>query len=606
MSSISNGGRAECPGRSASGWAKCRWLAQASLLSGMPLHCPPIEPPTDSCGSGSCGIELEAPSAGPGSDQLTLRWSAAGPLDVFEVLLQPSEAEPYAPVAALVQGSSALIARGPAWRFDWPSVRVKVRGCAGVECVESNEQPLTQALLHGLAEVLDDPGNVGLFSINIALSAEGNTLAVASSNDSRPGASPPFEAAVYVFQRGEDGRWQLELRSALERYNTGALRLSADGSTLVAGAPDDRSSCLGVSVTRESCSLGSEEPLSGAVYVFARDGAHQWRQQAFIKSDQLLGDLFLGTFGAGLDVVLSADGSWLSVGSERLRVSHELAADFYTRDASGTWHHDSGLTSAELGTTDLVQTPVPELMLTVTPPIALSADGRAFASRVSGVVYAPEVEVPSSFDAVRVFRRDDAGWHIEADIRSPLGEYWPDYGDEGDNFGASLAFDEDGSTLAVGAPQDSSDATGPEGAYASGGVYVFELDGSGWREQAFVKAASVVARDAVGRNVALSADGSVLLAQARGQSARAPGVFRGFTEESIVQSPDDFWGAAGYVFERTTDGWIHRAALLPPAPGLLTSDFASMAMSADGRRVALGSIPYGPDAATPVRSVFVF
>jgi hypothetical protein len=446
---------------------------------------------------------------------------------------------------------------------------------------------------------------VGLFSIDIALSAQGDTLAVASTNDSRPGASPPFEAAVYVFQRGDDGRWQLELRSGLERYNTGALRLSADGSTLVVGAPDDQSSCSGVSVTRESCTASSELPLFGAVYVFARDAAHQWRQQAFIKSEQPLGDLYLGTFGAGSDVVLSADGSWLGVGSERLRVGHDLDADFYTRDAGGTWHHDSRLTSAELGTTDLQQTPLAELVLTVTPPLALSGDGRAFVSRVSGLVYSPDLEDPSAFDGVRVFRRDDEGWHVEADIRSPRGAWSPYYGDEGDNFGASTALDDDGSTLAVGAPLDSSDAAGAD-AYASGGVYVFERDGSEWREQAFIKPASVAARDEVGQSVALSADGRVLLAQAHGKAARAPGVYRGFTEASVVQSPDDSWGSAGYVFERTTGGWIHRAALIPPAPGLLTSVFASLAMSADGRRVALGSIPYGPDASTPVRSVFIY
>ena len=607
-SSISNGSPAACLRRSASGWMKCRWLAQVSLLSAVPLHCPPIEPPTESCrdaASGSCRVVLEAPSASPGSDQLTVRWTAAGPLDRFEVLLQPSEAEPFTPVPAVVQGNSALMTRGPAWRLDWPSARVKIRGCARVECVESNEQPLADALLNGIAEVFDDPQNVGLFSIDIALSARGDTLAVASTNDSRPGASPPFEAAVYVFQRGDDGRWQLELRSGLERYNTGALRLSADGSTLVAGAPDDRSLCSGVSVTRESCTPSSETPLSGAVYVFARDSAHQWRQQAFIKSEQPLGDLNLGTFGAGADVVLSADGSWLSIGSERLRVGHYLDADFFTRDAAGTWHHDSRLTSAELGTTDLEQTPFPELVLTVTPPVALSADGRAFVSRVSGLVYAPDFEDPSAFDGVRVFRRDDAGWHMEADIHSPLGAWWPFYGDEGDNFGASTALDDDGSTLAVGAPLSSPDAAGAD-VYASGGVYVFERDGSGWREQAFLEPASVAARDEVGQSVALSADGRVLLAQARGKAARAPGVLRGFTEESLVQNPDDSWGSAGYVFERTEGGWINRAALIPPAPGLLTSVFASMAMSADGRRVALGAIPYGPDASTPVRSVFVY
>ncbi len=612
MSSISSGlaGRERLV-RYAPRWMKGGWLAHASLLAGVPARCPSIEPdPVESCGSaggGSCNIELAPPSASPGSQYVTLRWSVAGPLDAFEVLVQASEGEPYAPVAAAVQRDSATLDRGPAWRLDWPSARVKVRGCAGVSCVESNEQPLAGVLQSSIAEVLADPGNMGLFSINIALSAEGNTLAVASSYDQPPAAAPELGAAVYVFQRGEDGRWRREMRAELERYNTGALLLSADGGTLVAGAPDDRSTCPGVSLTRESCVPGDVALLSGAVYIFARDGEREWRQQAFIKSELPLADLFLGTFGAGLDVVLSQDGSWLGVGSERSRGEQALDVDFYARDADGAWRHDSRLTSAELGTTDLAQA-FPETQLIVTPPLALSGDRQAFASRVSGLIYPPDAEEPFAFDGVRVFRRNEIGWHLEADIRSPLGTRLPYRGEDGDGFGTSPVLDHDGRTLAVGAPLDHADATGSASAetYASGAVYVFERDDAGeWRQQAFLKAASVAARDEVGQRLALSADGRVLLAKAHGKAARAPGVRRAFIEEGLVPVPDDSWGASAYVFERGEEGWTHRAALIPPAPGLLDFGFSSIAMSADGRRIALGAIPYGPEPVL-ARSVFLY
>ena len=58
--------------------------------------------------------------------------------------------------------------------------------------------------------------------------------------------------------------------------------------------------------------------------------------------------------------------------------------------------------------------------------------------------------------------------------------------EDGDQFGSALALSRDGSTLAVGAPMESSSATGingrqaDESAYSSGAVYVFTRTANGW------------------------------------------------------------------------------------------------------------------------------
>src|SRR6185295_13736281 len=65
---------------------------------------------------------------------------------------------------------------------------------------------------------------------------------------------------------------------------------------------------------------------------------------------------------------------------------------------------------------------------------------------------------------------------------------------EGDQFGYSLALSRDGNTLAVGAPLESSSATGINGkqsddsAFSSGAVYVYARAGNAWSQQAYVKA----------------------------------------------------------------------------------------------------------------------
>src|SRR3981081_3474026 len=67
---------------------------------------------------------------------------------------------------------------------------------------------------------------------------------------------------------------------------------------------------------------------------------------------------------------------------------------------------------------------------------------------------------------------------------------------EEDKFGDIVALSGDGNTLAVGAPLESSAAKGINGKGAndpgqsSGAVYVYARNGTGWAEQAYIKASN--------------------------------------------------------------------------------------------------------------------
>src|SRR5688572_24260362 len=139
------------------------------------------------------------------------------------------------------------------------------------------------------------------FGISVALSADGNTLAVgAYFEDSSAGG-------VYVFGRSGCA-WSQQ--AYVKASNAGAgdafgvsVALSADGNTLAVGAYFEDSGTPGVNSTPDEAAFSS-----GAAYVFSRSGG-VWSQQAYVKASNTgAGDLF------GVSVALSADGNTLAVG----------------------------------------------------------------------------------------------------------------------------------------------------------------------------------------------------------------------------------------------------------------------------------------------------
>src|SRR5262249_35134640 len=115
--------------------------------------------------------------------------------------------------------------------------------------------------------------------------------------------------AVYVFTRTPSS-WSQE--AYVKASNPGAgdafgfcVALSADGSTLAAGASGEDSVATGINGNQADNSASN----AGAGYAFARNGT-RWSQQAYVKASSTeAGDSF------GASVALSADGAVLAVGA---------------------------------------------------------------------------------------------------------------------------------------------------------------------------------------------------------------------------------------------------------------------------------------------------
>jgi hypothetical protein len=353
-----------------------------------------------------------------------------------------------------------------------------------------------------------------LFGYSVALSGDGNTLAVgayqeASSTTGVNGDQSDNAAfrsgAVYVFTRS-DGTWTQQAyvkasnTQAADSFGT-SVALDRDGNTLAVGAVLEASSATGINGNQADNSAVS----AGAVYLYSRNGA-TWSQQAYVKASNT--DAF-DYFGNA--VALSGDGNTLAVGaygeSSSARgidgdqtdnsASGSGAVYVYVR-SSGSWSQQAYVKKFD---TLLGQ-------YFGFNGIALSGNGDTLAvgDHLARIVY--------------VYTRSVGIWTTQTHINT-LGF---------DDFGYALALSADGATLAVGARYESSSATGINGNQAdnsadlAGAAYVFTRTGDIWVQQAYVKAPNTDADDQFGSDVAISGDGNTLAVGAFGEASRATGI----------------------------------------------------------------------------------
>jgi hypothetical protein len=330
-----------------------------------------------------------------------------------------------------------------------------------------------------------------------------------------------------------------------------SLALSADGQTLAVGAPGN----------------GALNGNSGAVYVYTRDGI-TWRQQARLEAPSpQLGDYF------GYSVALSTNGDTLAIGAPHDSgvASVSGAAFVFTRNG-GVWGLPKILRGLNTGVGDLFGISV-----------ALSGDGNTLAvgaeneSGSATGINGPDDDNRAQSGAAYVFVRNGNAWSQQAYAKASNTQAFA-------FFGRRLALSTDGRTLAVGAPGESSVVT------FSGAVYVFVHDGTTWGEQGYVKASNADAFTRYGEAVALSADGGVLAVGSAVESSSATGI--GGDENNFAASAS----GAAYVYARHGVTWSQQAYV--KASNTQDDDLfgTSVALSADGRTLAVGAIGEDSDA----------
>jgi hypothetical protein len=387
---------------------------------------------------------------------------------------------------------------------------------------------------------------VAMSETTLAVSAQIEASGATGIDGDQDDDSVPSAGAVYVFSRGEESVWSQQ--AYVKASNTGGdlfgSSIALSGDTLAVGAPDEDGSTV-----EQNDDLAFN---SGAVYVFARDAGGAWSQQAYVKASNIDDlDLFgtsVALSGDTLAVGATGEASGATgVGGDQSDESEGRSGAVYvfTRNAGGNWFPQAYIKASNTETLDEFGTSV-----------ALSGDtlavGARFEDSASAGVNGDQLNNDAdSSGAVYVFTRDGGTWSQQAYIKASN----PDAEDQ---FGTSLALS--GDTLVVGAPFESSSASGINGteddnsAINAGAAYVFERDAGGnWSQTAYLKASNADPADEFGYSVALEGDDLVV------------GAFlEDINATGVNPDPSDNTGTASgaaYLFTRNGDGWSQEAYL---------------------------------------------
>ncbi len=158
----------------------------------------------------------------------------------------------------------------------------------------------------------------------------------------------------------------------------------------------------------------------------------------------------------------------------------------------------------------------------------------------------------------------------------------------GDAFGNTLYLSGDGNTLAVGAKEEDSNATGIGGdqtnnlANGSGAVYMFSRSGFTWSQQAYIKASNTTRNDQFGNAVSLSDDGNVLAVSATLEDGIGTGTY---------SDQADGVGNSGavYVFGRNGSSWEQKAYIKANNSEAFDQFGTAVSLSSDGQTLAVGA-----------------
>jgi hypothetical protein len=301
------------------------------------------------------------------------------------------------------------------------------------------------------------------FGYSLALSADGNTLAVGAIgedsnatgiNGDQADNSAGQSGAAYVFtRRGTAWSQQAYVKSTMTRPNVlfgYSMGLSAKGDTLVVGEYDaDRG--------------------KGALYVLNRANG-TWSHEARLQADNAEnGD------SLGYSLAISDDGNTIAAGAadedclipginvlgcDKDQPQDNSAGAAYVFVRSGTtWTQQAFIKASN-----------PQRQDWFGVRIALSGDGNTVAvgapnedSAAKGINGNQDDNSAAEAGAVYVYRRSGTTWTQQAYVKASNT-------DAGDEFGSSLGLSADGRLLLVGARGEDSNATGVNGNQADNSV----------------------------------------------------------------------------------------------------------------------------------------
>ena len=372
------------------------------------------------------------------------------------------------------------------------------------------------------------------FGMNLALSGDGQTLAVGAALDQM---STLADATITQFYP-----------TTSESSARGCYEYYPESSSSSLDLPNSSVSSTSISSSSNSSSSSSAQAYrggtrSGAVYTYIKVD-DEWIEEAHIKAANASpNDLF------GSALQLSFDGNTLAVGAPN-------------EGAAGTGiNADKALERRCVRVRNDV----------VTDITCASYDP-----------YGQNIYL--SLGAAYVFDRTDGLWQQSTYIK-------PDAINHQTQFGAQIALSGDGSTLAVGAPGDGATTYGVNASptdqkisrIGAGATYVYGRTSNTWQRQAFIKAEPHNQTIQFGSALALSFTGDLLAVGTIRDHSLSVGV-----NGDETNTDGDSSGAA-FIFGRDNHVWTRKAYVKAPNTDKGDRFGRNLSLSNDGETLAVGA-----------------
>jgi hypothetical protein len=294
---------------------------------------------------------------------------------------------------------------------------------------------------------------------------------------------------AYIFKR-EGTSWllQTDLRpSESSQYDHFGMSVSISGNYAIVGAPDDDSDT-------DQSYRGSN---FGSVYIFEWDGINWTKQTKLFSSG--------GGEGTCFGDLVSISGDYAIA---TLDISGSSGSPIYILKFDGTtWIEEARLTSPNVPMTD--------------------AFGRSSSINGNYIIVGAREENNENGDSsgsVYVFKREGANW-TEHTRLTALG------GDSFDHFGSSVSIN--GNCIIIGSPDDDDHYMGRD----SGSAYVFELDGTEWKQRAKLTALDAQYDDFFGTSVTIDGDYAIVGAPGDDDNGRESGSVYVFKRIGSIWTP---------------------------------------------------------------------
>ena len=323
-----------------------------------------------------------------------------------------------------------------------------------------------------------DPVNTNSLSY-VAVSGDSKTVMIGSSLSDDKGTDT---GAVYVFGDNSYKPSRLNYEGLVEYTEF----YPKDGK---AGASNFGASCA-LSHDAKHALVGAfkdndKGTEAGAVYYYIRENGTWIFQEKFYSPDTIESDYF------GISVAVNSDASIAIVGAygrDDNGVSNSGSVYVFTRTNNG-WIYQQKLTASDRVLNDLFGASV-----------ALNANGDY---ALIGA-YSRDDSAINERGAVYIFTRSGNTWTQQGKILASDAA-------ADDLFGISVSVNADASIAAIAAANDDDNATSN-----SGSVYIFTRSGSTWTQQQKLTESPPLENNEFGRNVSMSADGSMIAISSMG------------------------------------------------------------------------------------------